>query len=277
MDATATGATGGDDGSIYRHAAVVRLTHWINVLCVTVLLMSGLQIFNGHPALYLGKQSDFEHPVLSMTAVRGDDGLVGTTTVFGHGFTATGLLGVSKVAGNEVARAIPAWATLPSGQDLATARRWHFFFAWIFVLNGLAYLTYSLASGHVRRDLIPSRTGLRHIGRSLLDHMRLRFPKGQAARGYNVLQQLTYLTVVFVLLPLVVVAGLTMSPAIDALFHPLLTIFGGRQSARTVHFVAAAAIVLFVVIHIAMVLVSGVINNMRSMITGRFKIDKYSA
>lgn len=209
-----------------------------------------------------------------MTAERRKDGLVGITSIGGYRFTTTGLLGASKVGTDEVARGFPAWATLPSYQDLATARRWHFFFAWLFVLNGLVYLTYSLISGHVRADLVPSPSGLRHIGRSLLDHLRLRFPQGDEARHYNVLQKLTYLLVVFLLLPLVVLAGLSMSPGLDALLHPLLDLFGGRQSARSVHFIAAAAILLFVVIHVVMVLISGFINNMRSMITGRYDIGE---
>ena len=260
------------DQIIFRHTLTVRITHWVNVLCLTLLLMSGLQIFNAHPALYIGKQSDFDHPIVSMTAQERDARLVGVTNLAGTSFTTTGVFGVSKVAGVDTPRAFPSWATLPAGQDLATARRWHFLFAWLFVVNGLAYLVYSLTSGHVRQDLLPSRPALRHIGRSLLDHARLRFPSGEEARRYNVVQQLTYLAVIFLLLPLVVVAGLTMSPALDALLHPLASIFGGRQSARTAHFIGAIFIVLFVIVHVAMVILSGAYNNMRSMITGRFRL-----
>ena len=261
--------------AIYRHTAIVRLTHWVNVVCLTVLLMSGLQIFNAHPALYVGKQSDFDHPVLSIAADRPDN--VGIVTILGQRFTTTGVLGVSKAGGEQVVRAFPSWATLPSGQDLATARRWHFLFAWIFVLNGAVYLLSSLATGHVRRDLLPSLAALWSLPRSLLDHIRLRFPRGEEARRYNVVQQLTYLAVIFGLLPIAVVTGLAMSPALDALFHPMVDLFGGRQSARTVHFVAAAAIVLFVVVHVVMVFVSGVFNNLRSMITGRYDLGEENA
>ena len=260
----------------YRHTLTVRITHWVNVLCLTVLLMSGLQIFNAHPALYIGKQSDFDHPILSITAEERNARLVGVTNLAGTSFTTTGTLGVSKIAGADTPRAFPSWATLPSGQDLAIARRWHFLFAWLFVVNGLTYLVYGLTSGHVCQDLLPSRPALRHIGQSLLNHVRLRFPRGEEARQYNVVQQLTYLAVIFLLLPLVVVAGLTMSPALDALFHPLASIFGGRQSARTVHFIGATFIVLFVIVHVVMVISSGVYNNMRSMITGRFHLGTES-
>src|SRR5262245_54679450 len=192
------------DHWIYRHAAIVRVTHWINLLCLTMLLMSGLQIFNAHPALYLGEQSSFDRPVLSMTAELQGNGFAGMTTILEHRLITTGILGVSKLEGENVVRAFPSWATVPSGQDLAAARRWHFFSAWIFVLNALLYLGYGLASGHMRRDLLPSLSALRRIGSSLLDHARLRFPRGEQARHYNVLQQLTYLLVIFFLLPVIV-------------------------------------------------------------------------
>src|SRR5262249_37409477 len=162
--------------AIYRHTLTVRITHWVNLLCLTVLLMSGLQIFNAHPALYIGKQSDFDHPILSITAEQRNARLVGVANLAGTSFTTTGVFGVSKVAGVHTPRAFPSWATLPAGQDLATARRWHFLFAWLFVVNGLAYLVYGLSSGHVRQDLLPSRPTLSHIGQSLLNHFPLRFP-----------------------------------------------------------------------------------------------------
>jgi thiosulfate reductase cytochrome b subunit len=265
--------------SIYRHALVVRLTHWLNVLCLTLLLMSGLQIFNAHPALYWGDKSDFEHPVLAMTAADAPDGSgIGVTTILGHEFTTTGLLGLSFSAnGRPIERGFPSWATIPSYQDLATGRLWHFFFAWLLVLNGAAYLAYALASRHLGRDLLPTRHDLAHIGRSIRDHLRLRFPKGKEAEHYNVLQKLAYLLVIFVLLPLIVLAGLAMSPQIDAGFPVLLDVFGGRQSARTVHFIAAWTLVAFVLVHLVMVVVSGLWNNLRSMITGRYVVEEEEA
>jgi len=259
---------------IYRHTLVVRITHWVNVLCLFVLLLSGLQIFNAHTTLYLGSKMDPQRAVLSMRAVRQDDGsYAGLTTVGNTTFDTTGVLGLSRgPRGQLEARGFPDWITLPSYRDLATGRRWHFFFAWAFVLNGMAYLAYALLSGHVRRDLAPTGNDLRHIGRSVWEHIRLRFPKGEEARRYNVLQKLAYLAVIFGLLPLVILTGLTMSPALDAAFPVLLDIFGGRQSARTIHFLCATGIVLFVFVHVFMVLVSGVWNNLRSMITGRYAI-----
>jgi thiosulfate reductase cytochrome b subunit len=263
---------------IYRHALIVRVTHWINVLCLLVLLMSGLQIFNAHSTLYWGSKSEPDHAFISMRTVQRDDGTyAGLTTVGPWTFNTTGVLGLSGSGEDLESRGFPAWITLPSYRDLATGRRWHFAFAWLFVLNGLAYLAYSIASGHARRDLTPTRGELEHIGSSVSEHIRFRFPKGEEAKHYNVLQKLAYLAVIFGLLPLVVLSGLTMSPALDAAFPFLLDIFGGRQSARTVHFLCATGIVLFVLVHVFMVFVSGLWNNLRSMITGRYAIETTEA
>ena len=139
--------------------------------------------------------------------------------------------------------------------------------------NGLAYLLWSLGSGHLRRDLAPSGRELKHIGASISDHAQLRFPKGEEAKRYNVLQKLAYLGVALILLPLMLLTGLAMSPGMDAAFPLLIDMFGGRQTARTIHFVSASLVVLFVVVHIVMVLISGVWNNLRSMITGRYVIE----
>jgi thiosulfate reductase cytochrome b subunit len=255
---------------IYRHSLLVRITHWINVVCILVLVMSGLQIFNAHPALYWGQQSHFDDPLVSIRPEQGSDGAwQGVTRVFGTPFETTGVLGLSTGPNGEPAgRAFPSWATLPGYQDLAGGRNWHFFFAWLFVINGLVYVVASFLTRHVWRDLIPSRAQLRGIGRSILDHARFRFDHG---RDYNVLQKLTYLGLIFVILPLVVLAGLAMSPGLDAAFPVIVDLFDGRQTARTLHFVAATLIVAFVVIHLVMVLISGFFNNMRSIITGRYK------
>ncbi|MEX1060708.1 MAG: cytochrome b/b6 domain-containing protein [Methyloceanibacter sp.] len=258
---------------IYRHSGAVRLTHWINALVLLVLLMSGLQIFNAHPALYLGSKSDFDSPIMAMGTVQDGEDFKGVTTIFGHAFDTTGAFGLAGNADSGYdERGFPWSVTLPGHRDLATGRRWHFFFAWFFLFNGLAYLLWSLASGHLRRDLTPSGKELKHIGASILEHARLKFPKGEEAKRYNVLQKLTYLLVALILLPLMLLTGLAMSPGMDAAFPVLLDMFGGRQSARTVHFIAASGIVIFVLVHLVMVLITGVWNNLRSMITGRYVI-----
>jgi thiosulfate reductase cytochrome b subunit len=249
--------------------------HWINAIAFFVMLMTGLQIFNAHPALNWGKSSyTGRPPILEMNARKDADGsLTGTTTVFGYAFDTTGVLGASSDGdwGRE-ARGFPAWATIPGPRWLAMARRWHFFFAWILVLNGIAYVIYSFASRHVAKDLKPTRQDFRSIGRSITDHLTFRHPRGEAAKRYNVLQKLAYLLVVFVLFPLIVLLGWAMSPWLDTLIPGWVDLFGGRQSARTLHFIVAFALLGFAVIHIFEVIASGLWNNLRSMITGRYRV-----
>ena len=264
----------GDKEIIYRHSRAVRLTHWINALVLLVLLMSGLQIFNAHPALYLGQASDFDKPILAMDDVRTEDGVKGVTTLFGKKFDTTGIFGLGGDAANGYQqRGFPWWATLPGHRNLSMGRRWHFFFAWLFLLNGLTYLLWSLGSGHLRRDLAPSGKEIKHVGASIWEHLRFKFPQGEAAKRYNVLQKLAYLGVALILLPLMLLTGLAMSPGMDAAFPLLIDMFGGRQSARTIHFISASLIVFFVLVHLVMVLISGFWNNLRSMITGRYVIE----
>jgi thiosulfate reductase cytochrome b subunit len=259
----------------YRHTGTVRALHWINALCLLVMLMSGLQIFNAHPALYWGAYSDFDHPFVSLSGEQDNYGRIvkGVTQVGHWHFNTTGLLGASYEDGQLAARGFPDWATLPGPQWLAMGRLWHFFFAWIFVTNGLAFAIYALRTRHAQRDLFPTRADIRHLGREIVDHIRLRFPKGEAAKRYNALQKIAYFSVIFVLAPLVVLTGLTMSPTMDSVFPGLLWVFGGRQSARTIHFICAFSFLGFFIIHIVMVVLSGTWNNLRSMITGWYAID----
>jgi len=259
---------------VYRHAAVTRVTHWINVVALTLLLMSGLNIFGAHPALYWGQKSTFADPWLSIGAVDKGDRMVGVTQIGSAKFDTTGVLGYSGKIGSRVPVAFPSWATVPSYRDLADSRHWHFFFAWLFVANGLVYWLVSLINGHIRKDLVPSKADVRprNLWHEVVTHAKLRFPKGEEARRYNVLQKGAYLGVVLILLPLMVLTGLSMSPGFNAATPWLVEFFGGRQSARTIHFLAAFAIVGFVLLHLFMVLASGVWNNIRSMITGRYAI-----
>ena len=260
---------------VRRHAVTTRVTHWLNVLCLSVLLLSGLQIFNAYPRLHWGQYGADDDPAVMTIGANESDGVSrGFVTIGSVSVPTTGVLGLSKTRDVWTPRAFPAWLTLPSEQDLAAGRRWHFFFAWLFVVNGFVYLAYGLQSGHFHRDLAPRRDELapRHVWREIIDHARLRFPRGEAARRYNVLQKLSYVVVVAGLLPLMVLTGLTMSPGMDAACPVLLDIFGGRQSARTLHFISASLLVLFVVVHLAMVVLSGPWNNMRAMITGRYAI-----
>lgn len=260
---------------IRRHTVVTRITHWLNVLAISVLLMSGLQIFNAHPALYWGAKSTFADPWVSMSKQEIGGEARGITTIGDYAIDTTGIFGWSGTPGMREQRGFPAWATIPSYRSLADGRRWHFFFAWLFVINGFAYLAWGLISGHLRKDLAPSRAQLKlsHILHEVITHAQLKFPKGEEARRYNVIQKLTYLAVIFGLLPAMVLTGLCMSPGFNATVPWLIDLFGGRQSARTVHFIVAGLIVTFVIVHVALVVLSGFWNNMRSMVTGRYAIE----
>ncbi|MBW8816299.1 MAG: cytochrome b/b6 domain-containing protein [Caulobacterales bacterium] len=260
---------------VKRHSGVTRITHWTNVLALTLLLMSGLQIFNAHPALYWGMKSAFAHPWLSMRMVEVGGAPHGQTTVGGLHFDTTGLFGWSGAEGMRQQRGFPSWATIPSYRSLTDGRRWHFFFAWLFVINGLIYLAVGFIGGHIRKDLWPNRAQLKlsHVLHEISTHARFRFPKGEEARHYNVLQKGAYLAVVLVLLPLMLLTGLSMSPGFNAAVPHLIDVFGGRQGARSVHFISAGLIVLFIVVHLVMVVASGTWNNIRSMITGKYAIE----
>jgi len=261
----------------YRHRLPVRTMHWINVVALTILLMSGLNIFDAHSALYWGKSSYTGAGPIFAIGARMDTGgnAHGVTRVFGHEFDTTGILGVSTDRdGDVMGRSFPWWATIPDNRWLSMARSWHFFFAWVLVLNGLAYIVWSIASRHLARDLAPDRNDLRSIGQSIRDHLRFRHPTGEAAKRYNVLQKLTYLGVIFVLVPLVILMGLALSPWADTVWPGWVDVFGGRQSARTIHFIAAWLLVGFVLIHVFEVIIAGPWNHLRSMITGRYRVKR---
>jgi Ni/Fe-hydrogenase b-type cytochrome subunit len=224
----------------YRHRLPTRIWHWVNALVVFVMLMSGLMIFNAHPRLYWGAYgANFDHSWLHFTG-----------------------------------RPFPGWATIPSTYNLAAARRWHLAFAWPLVVGLVLFLLTSFINRHAQRDLAPKANEVRprHIWHDIGQHARLRFPTGEAALKYNILQKLSYVAVIFVLLPLMILTGLTMSPAVDAAWPWLLDLFQGRQSARSIHFLCAMALLAFIIVHLVMVVLAGPINEVRSMITGRFRV-----
>ena len=259
----------------YRHTLPVRIMHWTNFIALTILFMSGLHIFNAHSALYWGDSSySGRPPLLEITARDGANGeRIGVTNVLGREFETTGVLGLSKYPnGQSNQHAFPSWATIPGGYSLALARDWHFFFAWIFVLNGVAYVLYSLFSRHLMRDLAPTGKELSGIGTSVVDHLKFKHPTGEAAKRYNVLQKLAYLSVIFVLLPLVILAGWAMSPWLNSIIPGWVDLLGGRQSARTIHFVAAWLLFVFLAVHVFEVIISGFWNHIRSMVTGRYRV-----
>ncbi len=264
--------SGGD--LVKRHRLSTRIWHWVNLVVIVIMLGSGLMIFNAHPRLYWGSYGANADPAwLEIGAEDGEGYLrIGELSI-----GTTGFLGAQPIGRGQVRnRAFPPWATIPSGYNLALGRRWHLTFAWVFALGILAYGIWTIVNGHLRRDLLPTGSEIRpsHIARDIKHHAMLKFPRGEAARHYNVLQKLSYLAVIFVLIPLMVLTGLTMSPQMDASWPWLLDVFGGRQSARSIHFIAAWLLVLFFIVHIVMVVLAGPFNEVRSMISGRFRLPK---
>jgi Ni/Fe-hydrogenase b-type cytochrome subunit len=258
----------------HRHRLSTRIWHWVNALTVFVLLMSGLMIFNAHPRLYWGKYgANYDSPWLQI----GSTDTEGFLQLGSHRIETTGVLGRWKDSeGNIQTRAFPHWATIPSYYSLAGARRWHLAFAWVLAIGLIGFLVVSAINRHAWRDLRPTREELKpsHIWHDIKSHARLRFPTGEAALRYNILQKLSYVGIIFVALPLVILTGLTMSPSMDAAWPWLLDLFGGRQSARSIHFLCAFAILGFIVVHLVMVVLAGPINEVRSMITGRYRLPK---
>jgi thiosulfate reductase cytochrome b subunit len=259
-------------GLVYRQSAWTRLTHWLWAVCLFFMLLSGLQIFNARPQLYLGKQSGFEfnNTVLQIGAEDTANGPRGYTEIFGHRFDTTGVLGWSGPPGEESARAFPSWATIPSYYDLGTARVVHFFFAWLLSATLLVWLLASLINGHIRRDLAPRVEDLKRLPGDIANHARLKF---HHTREYNTLQKLAYGGVLFVLLPLMILTGLAMSPSMNSVLPFLNEVLGGRQTARTIHFTVMALLVLFFIVHMLMILAAGPINELRSIITGWYRTD----
>ena len=171
-------------------------------------------------------------------------------------------------------RQVPYWATIPSNYSLADGRTWHLAFAWVLAVGLLVYLLWSLVNGHLKRDVHITGREWRpaHIWHDVKDHARLRFPTGAAALRYNVLQKLSYASVLFGLIPLMILTGLAMSPGTDAWAPVVTELFGGRQSARSVHFLCAWGLVAFVVVHVVMVVLAGPINELRSIVTGWYRL-----
>jgi thiosulfate reductase cytochrome b subunit len=222
-----------------RHSAIVRTTHWITALCFLALLISGIEIVISHPRFYWGEDGNVLTPPLFQLPIPASRSAVPT----GYGFVLDDQNG---------------WS-----------RSLHFQSAWIVVFTGLLYVLAGLFSGHFRRNLVPSGSSFAWptLARSIADHLSLKRPA--TTDSYNVLQRLAYLTVVFALFPLMLWTGLAMSPAITSAFPSIVTVLGGQQSARTIHFLVTVLLVLFVLVHILMVCLAGFASRTRAMITGR--------
>lgn len=252
---------------VYRQRLLTRITHWVWAVSLFFLMLSGLQIFNAFPSLHIGQESgfDYDNAILRIGAVETAGELRGVTEILGARFDTTGVLGVS---GGE-ARAFPAALTVPSKTSLATGRVIHFFFAWVLVGTLAVWLVASALNGHLRQ-LVPTRSDLKALPRDIADHARLRFHHG---RDYGVLQKLAYASVLFVALPLMILTGLSMSPGFNAAAPWLLDLFQGRQTARTIHFLTMVALLGFFAVHMAMILLAGPLNELRSIVTGWYRTD----
>jgi thiosulfate reductase cytochrome b subunit len=257
-----------------RHSLVTRTTHWLRLVCIVCLIGSGLQIFNAYPRLHWGKAGS-EHDAAWLEIGAMGTPAKGMLRIGDLTIETTGTLGLSFDEGQPVMLAFPGEVTIPGVRDLASGRRWHFFWAWVFVLNGLLYLGLGLASGKLQAKMFPTRAELApaHLWHEIKEHARFRFPRSEGALAYNAIQKLTYLGVLFVLLPLMVLTGLTMSPSVTATL-PIADLFGGRQSARSLHFIAMWLLVGFIIVHVGLVLFTGFRNLMRSMVTGKFAYRK---
>ena len=228
-----------------RHSALVRVTHWITTLCFLALLVTGAEILLSHPRFYWGEA-----------------GNINTNPLFKLPFPASR-------------------ATVPTGYGYVLpdqngwSRYLHFQAAWFAVLTGLLYVISSFFSGHLRKNLLPGQGDLswRTFAGEIWSHLRFRRPSEEEAWSYNLLQRLTYVFVIFVLFPLVIWTGLAMSPAIASVFPSAVSVLGGQESARTIHFFVSVFLVLFLLVHIVMICVAGFRSRMRAMITGRAGTD----
>ncbi|MEQ1510154.1 MAG: cytochrome b/b6 domain-containing protein [Sphingopyxis sp.] len=259
---------------VRRHALATRIWHWVNAVTLLIMLGSGLTIFNAHPRLYWGEYgANADYAWLQIGAENGH----GYIRVGDARLVTTGLLGLwVDDAGVPQNRAFPSWATIPSDYNLADGRLWHFFFAWVLGIALVVYMAVSLINRHFWRDLRirPAELAPSHIWHDIKQHIRLRFPTGAAALRYNILQKLSYVGVIFALLPLIIMTGLAMSPTMDAAWPWLLDLFGGRASARSLHFIAAFLLFAFFVVHMVMVLLAEPINEVRSMVTGWYRLPR---
>lgn len=254
---------------VYRHNRITRFTHWSNALALMILLMSGLMIFNAHQQLYWGHTSEPERALLSIGAKASGGEARGFVEVLGSRLDTTGMLGVRRTADGVRERAFPSWLTVPGYYSLAGARRWHFFFGWFFTINGMLYVVYNLAVGHLRKFFFtPSDAA--QVPAMIAYYLKLRKESPQVG-AYNPLQKMAYTSVIVLMTPAVLLSGMAMSPQLNVAFNWMPAMFGGRQSARTIHFILAFSFLFFAFGHVFMVITQGVFNNMRSMITGSYR------
>lgn len=224
-----------------RHSLLVRITHWIFTLCFFALLVTGLEIVVSHPRFYWGETGNINMTPLFKIPIPSSRNLVPT----GYGYVLPDQNGWSRYL--------------------------HFQAAWLVVFTGLLYALYGLFAGHFRKNLLPTKADLywRNLSAAIASHLRFERPSAAEAHSYNVLQRLAYAFVIFVMFPLMIWTGLAMSAGFTSAFPATVTILGGHQSARTLHFFLTIAFVLFLLIHLLMIFLAGFFHRTRAMITGR--------
>jgi thiosulfate reductase cytochrome b subunit len=227
--------------STSRHAALVRITHWITSIAFVALLVTGIEILISHPRFYLGDVGNMNTPALFRLPIPASRATVDT----GYGYVLPDQNGWSRYL--------------------------HFQAAWVVVLTGLLYVAFGFFSGHFRRNLIPAPEdrSTRKLAAAIARHLHFRRPSDEEAWSYNPVQRLAYLFVIFVLFPVVIWTGLAMSPALEGALPIAVILLGGRQTARTLHFFISIALVLFLLVHVLMVFVAGFRKRVGAMITGR--------
>lgn len=228
-----------------RHSAVVRVTHWITALSFLALLVTGIEILISHPRFYWGEYGNVLTRPLFVLPIPASRGSVPT----GYGYVLPDQNGWSRYL--------------------------HFQSAWVLVLTGILYFAFGALTGHFRKNLLPARQdlSLHAFSRLVKAHLGFRYTTTETG-SYNTLQRITYLFVIFVLFPLVIWTGLAMSPGIASAFPALVSVLGGQQSARTIHFFVSIFLLVFFVVHVAMVCLTGFRTRMRAMITGRAAADR---
>lgn len=229
-----------------RHAAFVRITHWLTFVAFMALLITGTEIVVSHPRFYWGETGNVNmHPLFTIHIPSSRD-----TVPTGYGYVMPDQNGWSRYL--------------------------HFESAWLLVITGVVYLVAGLATGHFRRNLLGHSDdwSWRAFGRTIAQHLR-RVPADPAgALRYNTLQKTAYLAVLLVLFPLVIWTGLALSPSFNSAFPFFVNALGGRQSARTLHFFVSGALLLFLLVHVTLVALSGFRSRMRAMITGRIRLPE---
>lgn len=240
-----------------RHSSWVRICHWLVVAGYLTLAVSGFLILMVHPRLYLGEVGNDLTPAFLTLPISDNHrpSELLPTVVF------------LELPG----RPVSADRNYSIFNKNGWARSLHFLAAWVFVVVGVIYLAMGIATRHIVRDLLPRFGELAPsvVWQDLKDHLRFKFASSRARPAYNLLQKLTYTSVLFIVLPVMIATGLTMSPAITSAYPLLLDLFGGYQSARTVHFFGFAALFLFVIVHVAMVIATGFRNQLRAMTWGQ--------